>query len=95
MSRIAGLKPKFQIKRGNRNGVVYEDGAGWHTELSHDRLFEESAEMNAALSQAKQALSQYVNRRGEDPPRGATIGVLALWLMQKIDGTAMGRKFGS
>ena len=82
---------------GNRIGLVYEDVDGWHKELSHGEQTKDSAELATALSEAKQTLSQYVNRRGKNSPRGSTVGVLALWLMQKLDGTAMGQKvsFGS
>ena len=46
----------------------------------------------AAIASAQQGLAQYVNRRGINPPSGLTPEGLSLWLMEKVDGTAMGSK---
>jgi hypothetical protein len=47
-------------------------------------------EFQTAIENAKESLSHYVNRRGENPPENATWGAISLWLMVKDDGTAMG-----
>lgn len=93
-ANIERCRTEAEVRDGGYNmvGLVYEDLDGWH-KLSYGERTEESGKLEAALGEAKQALSQYINRRGENPPQGLTVGVLALWLMQKSDGTAMGRKF--
>jgi hypothetical protein len=76
---------------GNVLCVVYEDHEGWHTD-SFDREFDQNvSDFAAAVRDAKEMLSRYVNRRGDNPPHGLTAGALALWLMVRDDGTAMGQ----
>ena len=77
---------------GMRIAIVYEDPDGWHTEVIDRRHELSSSAFNAVIENAKEALSHYVNRRGEHVPGEMTRGALALWLMVKDDGTAMGRK---
>lgn len=77
---------------GGMIGVVYEDAAGWHTEVFNEKVANRAAELDAVFTRAIQMLSHYVNRQGNNPPRGFTVGALALRLMQKDDGTAMGLK---
>ena len=77
---------------GVRVAIVYEDPDGWHTEILDQRQELSSSAFNALIENAKETLSHYVNRRGENVPSEMTIGALALWLMVKDDGTAMGKK---
>ncbi|MEJ2548059.1 MAG: hypothetical protein P8125_09605 [Gemmatimonadota bacterium] len=69
-------------------GLVYEDSDGWKQEIP-DHLLSEA--VLSAAEHAKATLSEYVNRRGENVPDGLTRAGLSLWLMEKSDGTAMGR----
>ena len=79
---------------GNRIAIVYEDSDGWHTEVLDDRIEKASTSFDALIESAKEVLSHYVNRRGENvPSEFTTAGALALWLMAKDDGTMMGRKW--
>ena len=69
--------------------VVHESPDGWQVEsLASDPA--SASELAEILRAGKEALSPYVNRRGENSPDGLTIGGLSLWLMEKADGTAMG-----
>jgi hypothetical protein len=74
---------------GTLLSVVYETSNGWHT----DHLVEHvnrAPDFQTALEHAKEKLSHYVNRRGENPPEAGTRGAISLWLMLKDDGTALG-----
>src|SRR6267154_3488336 len=78
---------------GNRLAVVYEDSNGWHTEILDDRIEQISPSFDALIENAKDVLSHYVNRRGDNvPSQLKTRGQLSLWLMEKDDGTIMGLK---
>jgi hypothetical protein len=78
---------------GNRVAIVYEDSDGWHTEVIDDRVKQSSGSVSALIENAKEKLSLYVNRRGDNVPSELTTrGALAMWLMAKDDGTVMGRK---
>jgi hypothetical protein len=77
---------------GMRVAIVYEDLDGWHTEVVGERQALPLSSFNALVEDAKKVLSHYVNRRGENVPGEMTRGALALWLMVKDDGTAMGKK---
>ncbi|MGC1414603.1 MAG: hypothetical protein WA817_04935 [Candidatus Acidiferrum sp.] len=77
---------------GARVAIVYEDLDGWHTELVDRRAELSISDFNVLVENAKEVLSHYVNRRGENVPDEITSGALSLWLMLKDDGTAMGRK---
>jgi hypothetical protein len=81
---------------GNRLAIVYEDSDGWHTEIVDDRRAQSLSGFDGLIEQAEEMLLHYVNRRGDSVPSElATVGELALWLMVKDDGTAMGRKWGA
>jgi len=71
--------------------VVYESPRGWVTEPLGGRA-PPSAVVDSAVQAARQRLSQYVNRTGQGAPTGLTVPGLSLWLMEKTDGTAMGRR---
>jgi hypothetical protein len=76
---------------GNTVAIVYEDSNGWHTEVIDKQS---SHNFSALIENAKETLSHYVNRRGDNVPSELrTCGALSLWLMAKDDGTAMGRKW--
>ena len=79
---------------GNRLAIVYEDSDGWHTEPIDVRLEQFSKSFESLIENAKEKLSHYVNRRGDNVPiELTTAGALAMWLMAKDDGTVMGRKW--
>ena len=75
--------------------VVYESSDGWHTDFLVERQNQAANDFQAAVENAKESLSHYVNRRGENPPKNATAGAFSLWLMVKADGTAMGMNMKS
>lgn len=68
--------------------VVGRDG--WHVDRLGSVSADEGQALDASIAEAKERLSHYVNRLGEDVPVGLTQAGLSLWLMQKDDGTAMG-----
>jgi hypothetical protein len=74
---------------GTRLSVVYETSNGWHTDLLVEQV-NRTLDFQTAVEHAKEKLSHYVNRRGENPPEAATRGAISLWLMLKDDGTALG-----
>jgi hypothetical protein len=76
---------------GRRFAIVYEDSDGWHTEVLGDWVEQVPSGFDTLIERAKEVLSHYVNRRGENVPGELTRGALSLWLMAKDDGTAMGR----
>src|ERR1700730_14155803 len=75
--------------------IVYEEIDGWHTDILVEQLNQASADFWTVVDNARQNLSHYVNRRGENPPENATWGAFSLWLMVKDDGTAMGMNMKS
>lgn len=75
--------------------VVYEASDGWHTDTLVEQLNQAATDFQNAVENAKESLSHYVNRRGENPPENATRGAFSLWLMVKDDGTAMGMNMKS
>jgi hypothetical protein len=70
--------------------VVYEGRDGWHVNKLRSISEGEGQAFDRTIAEAKERLSHYVNRFGEDVPDGLTRAGLSLWLMQKDDGTAMG-----
>jgi hypothetical protein len=72
-------------EQGRLIASLYEDTSGWH--LSR---FEQDAIPEKLLEQVKARMEAYVNRKGFDAPEGMNRGEMALWLMLKDDGTAMG-----
>jgi hypothetical protein len=75
--------------------VVYETSDGWRTNILVKHLNQSTDDFQTAVENAKETLSHYVNRRGEDPPENATRGAFSLWLMVKDDGTSMGMNMKS
>ena len=72
--------------------VVWEEVSGWQSEIFGPSPVSEAL-AKQAIEAARLRLSQYINRRGENPPAGLSSPGLSLWLMAKADGTAMGRPF--
>jgi hypothetical protein len=75
--------------------VVYETSDGWHTDILVTQGNQAATDFQTAVEDAKESLSHYVNRRGENPPENATWGAFSLWLMVRDDGTAMGMNMKS
>ena len=75
--------------------VVYETSDGWRTDILVKHLNQATDDFQTAVENAKETLSHYVNRRGENPPENATRGAFSLWLMVKDDGTSMGMNINS
>jgi len=73
--------------------TVYDSPEGWRVEFPPlpVRLELRLDDINSELESARETLSHYVNRRGENPPDGLTRAGFSLWLMILDDGTAMGR----
>jgi hypothetical protein len=46
--------------------------------------------LDAAIAEARSELLHYLNRRGENPPKGITRPGLSLWLTERDDETVMG-----
>jgi len=69
---------------------VYEGRDGWHVNRLRSIGADQSQALDVSIREAKERLSHYVNRFGENVPDGLTRGDLSLWLMEKDDGTAMG-----
>lgn len=77
---------------GNLAVLVYESTAGWQTELPGGAdLSADASELVNAIAEARSRLQTYANRRGLNPPIGLTRPGLAFWLMEKTDGTVMGK----
>jgi hypothetical protein len=70
--------------------VVYEASDGWHTDILEEHRNQATSDFKTIIDNAKESLSHYVNRRGENAPENASWGAFSLWLMIKDDGTAMG-----
>jgi hypothetical protein len=70
--------------------VVWEEASGWQAETFGPAPVSEAL-AKEAVEAARLRLSQYIHRRGENPPAGLSAPGLSLWLMAKADGTAMGR----
>jgi hypothetical protein len=80
---------------GTKLAIVYEDSDGWHTDILDSKLIQVADDLKTAIGNAKEALSHYLNRRGEDAPEDMTRGAFALWLMVRDDGTALGHDMKS
>jgi len=72
--------------------LVYESQDGWVVEPLESAEPPNATVLNSAVESAKARLSQYVNRTGRGAPAGLAVPGLSLWLMEKLDGTAMGRR---
>jgi hypothetical protein len=77
---------------GNRVAIVSEGADGWCMEVLGPWLKQPPTNFASLIESAKEVLSHYVNRRGDNVPAGLSVGALSLWLMVKDDGTAMGKK---
>jgi hypothetical protein len=88
---VGRAEAEIADESGNLAMIVYEHHDGWHVEVFNDSMAQATDEFRELHEGPKGALSHYVNRRGNNPPEGLTAGALSLWLMEKDDGTAMGR----
>ena len=68
--------------------IIYEGHQGWCVEKAQGASQELPAEF---IQQVQSEMSHYVNRKGIGAPHPCSAGELALWLMRKDDGSAMGR----
>jgi hypothetical protein len=91
-SETCRTEAEISDKSGSRLAIVYEDRNGWHTEVLGDWVNQVPSSFDTLIEDAKERLSHYLNRRGENMPAGMTVCALSLWLMVKDDGTAMGMK---
>jgi len=70
---------------------VFETPDAWHIEtFASAETALPLEDFLSAVAAAKESLSPYVHRRGENPPEGLTRAGYSLWLMEKSDETAMG-----
>ena len=81
---------EIRDSQGAVTAIVFETSGGWHTDVLVEQLNQAATDFQTAVENAKESLSHYVNRRGENPPENPTQGAFSLWLMVKDDGTAMG-----
>lgn len=72
---------------GDLVAVLFEDLNGWRVEKIRGVSIEIPPSF---IEEAKARLSRYANRTGANPPPDLNRTGLALWLMTKDDGTAMG-----
>ena len=79
------LEAEISDRQGKLIATLYEDASGWH----FDRI-EHVAIPDEFLERVKAHMESYVNRKGLGAPEGADRGAMALWLMLKEDGSAMG-----
>jgi hypothetical protein len=86
---------EISASEGGVFAVVYETSDGWHIDILVAQLNQAATDFQAAIENAKESLSPYVNRRGENPPENTSWGALSLWLMVKDDGSAMGMNIKS
>jgi hypothetical protein len=77
---------------GELIALVYETQKGWVVEQVEGAPAVKSLTLQEAAESAKQLLGEYVNRTGKGAPTGVTGPGLSLWLMEKADGTSMGRR---
>lgn len=72
--------------------VVYETHVGWMTQVYNEALAAQAErDFSDAVEAARETLLSYVNRLGDNQPDGLSPAGLSLWLLEKADGTAMGR----
>jgi hypothetical protein len=86
---------RTEVEISDRQGVavavVHEASDGWHTDiLDEARPHHGTSDFTNIVGFAKEDLSHFVNRRGENAPQDVSVGALALWLMLKDDGSATG-----
>jgi hypothetical protein len=73
---------------------VYEKPDGWKIDLYQSPRGLDLDELLRVVAAAKERLSGYVNRRGENRPEGLTAAGLSLWLTEKADGTTLADRMG-
>jgi hypothetical protein len=83
---------EIRDSQGAVTAIVYETSDGWHTDVLVEQLNQAATDFQTAVENAKESVSHYLNRRGENPPENATRGACSLWLMAKDDGRANGRE---
>jgi hypothetical protein len=92
LGNVNKCRTEAEVSRDGRLvAIVYEASDGWHTDTIDSKLGQPQGDFDEAISTARQILSQYVNRCGTNPPQNTTMAALSLWLMVKVDRTAMGR----
>ena len=52
---------------GTLLAVVYQTSDGWHTDVLVEQLNQTATDFQTAVENAKESLSHYVHRRGENP----------------------------
>src|SRR4051812_12876714 len=68
---------------------IYETRDGWKIDLYQSPRGLDLDGLLGAVASAKERLSEYPNRRGDDPPEGLSAPGLSLWLTEKADGTTL------
>ena len=73
--------------------ILYESHDGWRVNFFGDSEIRQVPleAVHAMLRDAQERLSHYVHRCGDKVPSGLTEAGLSLWLMERDDGTAMGK----
>jgi hypothetical protein len=84
------LEAEVSGDSGDVIAIIYEDASGWHVEQVGDVPNKLPSKF---LEEVKAEMRRYVNRIGCNVPEDCTRGELALWLMLKDDGTAMGSPY--
>ena len=97
LGNVERCRTEAEISDGERVvvAIVYEASDGWHTDIVVEHFNQADSDFNATIENAKETLSHYVNRRGENLPENTSVGAFSLWLMLKDDGTAMGANIKS
>jgi hypothetical protein len=72
--------------------LVYDTSQGMVVDYFGSALPDPNAlpGLDAAVSEARAELHHYINRRGDNPPKGITRPGLSLWLTERDDETVMG-----
>jgi hypothetical protein len=81
------LEAEVSNDRGDVIAIIYEDQFGWRLEEVEGFPNKLPSQF---IEQVKAEMQRFVNRVGSNAPQHCTRGELALWLMRKDDGTAMG-----
>ncbi len=68
---------------------IYERRDGWKIDLFQSAVGLDLEELLKTIAFAKEHLSEYVHRQGENPPQGLSAAALSLWLTEKVDGTTL------
>jgi hypothetical protein len=93
---LAACRTEARISRASQAAetllaTVYETSAGFVVEYFGPALANPSLPgLDAAITEARAELLHYINRRGENRPKGITRPGLALWLTERDDETVMG-----